>query len=180
MENKEPNQASNSNGSRRKALKSILAGSGGIVTAAAMQDKWVRPVIESVLLPAHAQTSSLVPPLLIGMEPTFNGLATNTDGQSCGSPIDYFTPDLVITNTLGCTANLFTHTLVSADDLLEIDGVIWPNAQCGSAVTEIPADTLLLGNIAPGSSVTIRVLDAVSVVLPIGTGGFGTLRLECI
>ena len=42
---------------RRKALKSILAGSGTVVTAAAMQDKWAKPVIESVVLPAHAQTS---------------------------------------------------------------------------------------------------------------------------
>lgn len=44
---------------RRKALKSILAGSGTVVTAAAMQDKWAKPVIESVVLPAHAQTSGL-------------------------------------------------------------------------------------------------------------------------
>lgn len=42
---------------RRKALKKILAGSGTVVSAAAMQDKWAKPVIESVVLPAHAQTS---------------------------------------------------------------------------------------------------------------------------
>jgi hypothetical protein len=42
---------------RRKALKNILAGSGTVVSAAAMQDKWARPVIETVILPAHAQTS---------------------------------------------------------------------------------------------------------------------------
>lgn len=44
---------------RRKALKNILAGSGTVITAAAMQDKWAKPVIESVVLPAHAQTSGL-------------------------------------------------------------------------------------------------------------------------
>ena len=44
---------------RRKALKNILAGSGTVVTAAAMQDKWAKPVIESVILPSHAQTSGL-------------------------------------------------------------------------------------------------------------------------
>lgn len=42
---------------RRKALKNILAGSGTVVTAAAMHEKWAKPVIESVVLPAHAQTS---------------------------------------------------------------------------------------------------------------------------
>jgi len=45
---------------RRKALKNILAGSGTVVTAAAMKDKWARPVVESVVLPAHAQTSGRV------------------------------------------------------------------------------------------------------------------------
>ena len=44
---------------RRKALKSILAGSGTVITAAAMQDKWTKPVIESVVLPAHAQASEV-------------------------------------------------------------------------------------------------------------------------
>ena len=44
---------------RRKALKNILAGSGTVITAAAMQDKWAKPVIESVVLPAHAQTSGI-------------------------------------------------------------------------------------------------------------------------
>jgi len=42
---------------RRKALKNILAGSGTVVTATAMHEKWAKPVIESIVLPAHAQTS---------------------------------------------------------------------------------------------------------------------------
>ncbi|GMR06033.1 MAG: hypothetical protein BMS9Abin25_0614 [Gammaproteobacteria bacterium] len=44
---------------RRQALKNILAGSGTVVTAAALQDKWAKPVIESVVLPAHAQASGV-------------------------------------------------------------------------------------------------------------------------
>lgn len=41
---------------RRKALRSILVG-GGAITAAATSDKWAKPVIDSLVLPAHAQMS---------------------------------------------------------------------------------------------------------------------------
>jgi hypothetical protein len=43
--------------SRRKLLKSIAAGSGAIVAGKSLPDSWSRPIVESVLLPAHAQTS---------------------------------------------------------------------------------------------------------------------------
>jgi hypothetical protein len=42
---------------RRKALKTILAGSGTAITAASLKDQWARPVVETVVLPAHAQAS---------------------------------------------------------------------------------------------------------------------------
>ncbi len=44
--------------SRRKLLKSIAAGSGAIVAGKSLPDSWSRPVVDSVLLPAHAQTST--------------------------------------------------------------------------------------------------------------------------
>jgi hypothetical protein len=43
--------------SRRKILKSIAAGSGAIVAGKSLPESWSRPVVDSVLLPAHAQTS---------------------------------------------------------------------------------------------------------------------------
>jgi len=43
--------------SRRKLLKSIAAGSGAIVAGKSLPDSWSRPVVDSVMLPAHAQTS---------------------------------------------------------------------------------------------------------------------------
>lgn len=43
--------------SRRKALKTALAG-GAVVTAGSVPAKWVAPVVEAVVLPAHAQTST--------------------------------------------------------------------------------------------------------------------------
>ena len=43
--------------SRRKLLKSIAAGSGVIVAGKSLPESWSRPVVDSVLLPAHAETS---------------------------------------------------------------------------------------------------------------------------
>ncbi len=45
---------------RRQAIKLMMA-TGGVVTAAATSDKWLKPVVNSVVLPAHAQTSVFSP-----------------------------------------------------------------------------------------------------------------------
>lgn len=46
-----------SNESRRKLLKSIAAGSGAVVAGKSLPESWSRPLVDSVMLPAHAQTS---------------------------------------------------------------------------------------------------------------------------
>jgi len=43
--------------SRRKLLKVLTAG-GGAVTVTKLPTKWTAPVVESVILPAHAQTTT--------------------------------------------------------------------------------------------------------------------------
>ena len=48
--------------SRRKLLKAIGASSGAIVAGKSLPESWSRPVVDSVLLPAHAQTSMIPPP----------------------------------------------------------------------------------------------------------------------
>ena len=60
--------------SRRKLLKSIAAGSGAIVAGKSLPESWSRPVVDSVMLPAHAQTSPAPP---VPEEPTFGGAALN-------------------------------------------------------------------------------------------------------
>jgi len=45
--------------SRRKLLKSIAAGSGAVIAGKSLPESWTRPVVNSVMLPAHAQTSGL-------------------------------------------------------------------------------------------------------------------------
>lgn len=46
--------------SRRNLLKSIAAGSGAVIAGKSLPEKWSRPVVDSVLLPAHALTSNQV------------------------------------------------------------------------------------------------------------------------
>lgn len=41
--------------SKRKTLKAILGGTGAVAGASALPDKWGKPIISSVILPAHAQ-----------------------------------------------------------------------------------------------------------------------------
>ena len=43
--------------SRRKLLKSIAAGSGAVIVGKSLPESWSRPVVDSVMLPAHAVTS---------------------------------------------------------------------------------------------------------------------------
>ena len=59
--------------SRRKLLKSIAAGSGVIVAGKSLPESWSRPVVDSVMLPAHAQTSPTPPPT----PPAINGVFQN-------------------------------------------------------------------------------------------------------
>jgi hypothetical protein len=42
---------------RRKLLKSVAAGGGAIIAGKTLPKEWSRPVVDSVILPAHAATS---------------------------------------------------------------------------------------------------------------------------
>ena len=63
--------------SRRKLLKSIAAGSGAIVVGKSLPDSWSRPVVDSVMLPAHARTSLSNGPF--AGNATTNGTSLETD-----------------------------------------------------------------------------------------------------
>ena len=43
--------------SRRKLLKSIAAGSGAVVAGKSLPENWTAPIVDSVVLPAHAATT---------------------------------------------------------------------------------------------------------------------------
>lgn len=46
---------------RRDMIKALIAGSGGIVAAGFVPEKWLKPVVKSGVLPAHAQASAPQP-----------------------------------------------------------------------------------------------------------------------
>ena len=46
---------------RRELLKTVIAGSGGIVAAGFLPEKWLKPVVKSGVLPVHAQASQPTP-----------------------------------------------------------------------------------------------------------------------
>jgi hypothetical protein len=43
---------------RRKLLKSVAAGGGAIIAGKTLPEKWTKPAVDAVVLPAHAQTSA--------------------------------------------------------------------------------------------------------------------------
>ena len=47
--------------SKRKLLKSFAAGSGAIIASQALPEQWAEPVIDTVILPAHAETTEELP-----------------------------------------------------------------------------------------------------------------------
>ncbi len=47
--------------SRRKLLKSLTLGGGAITTMSQLPSTWSKPVVDSVILPAHAQTTEQEP-----------------------------------------------------------------------------------------------------------------------
>ncbi len=46
-------------GDRRRKIKQILAGGGVIAASHTIPDQWSRAVVESVVLPGHAQTTGI-------------------------------------------------------------------------------------------------------------------------
>lgn len=72
-------------GTRRRILKQVAAGGGMVIAARALPEQWVRPVVDAVLLPSHAQTSP---------SGTFScGTAVATSGEDEGAVGD---PDAIV------------------------------------------------------------------------------------
>lgn len=68
---------SNKNVSRRRAIK--IVASGALVATIALPSKWSRPIVESIIVPAHAQAS---PPQTTGTTVTTGTTGTSTTGTT--------------------------------------------------------------------------------------------------
>lgn len=68
--------------SRRNLLKSALAGSGAVIAGKNLPENWAKPVVDSVMLPAHAQTS-------IQINTQFNFFGQNVAVASIGSDTSF-------------------------------------------------------------------------------------------
>ena len=82
--------------SRRKLLKSVAAGSGAIVAGKSLPESWSRPVVDSVMLPAHAQTSPSSPPSPLSCTPS----SVSTTAVSDDSQDDIY---IIFDGTTVCT-----------------------------------------------------------------------------
>jgi len=77
-------------GKRRKLLKSIAAGSGAVIAGKNLPESWTRPVVDAVLLPAHAQTSACST-INITFVMTVSGISDGGSGYDIsqnGNPVD--------------------------------------------------------------------------------------------
>jgi hypothetical protein len=57
---------------RRRILKRLAAGGSVLVTGHLFAQQWVKPVVESVILPAHAQATVTNVTVQVGMSPQFS------------------------------------------------------------------------------------------------------------
>lgn len=56
-----PVSAENKDDNRRKLLKSVVAAGGAATVGKMLPENWARPVVDTVMLPSHAQTSTISP-----------------------------------------------------------------------------------------------------------------------
>lgn len=77
--------------SRRRLLRAI-GGSGGIALTTVLSSQWAKPVVKSVLLPAHAQTTSSNEPCPISMEATFGPTSDNSGALAYSVSLAVFEP----------------------------------------------------------------------------------------
>lgn len=109
--NTEPSENASSSHNRRAALKKIAIGAGIVAGAAALPGKWTKPMVDKVLVPAHAQTSSTtVPPV----EPTTT-TTTTTTLNPCVIDCDFniqMNWDVACSNTSVLTGNAFVELRV--------------------------------------------------------------------
>lgn len=158
--------------SRRKLLKSIAAGSGAVVAGKTLPEKWTRPAIDSVLLPAHAQTSNPESPeaictdlLRIEIQDGYSGSGTNPVLDDGGNPLNI----LVEENQAGGCPGEEPHYITAwgyyasapSTPVYINTRVLWTTqdsnvAFIGSGPGILPQDNSFVTGVAAGQSTTLN------------------------
>ncbi|MCK5360157.1 MAG: hypothetical protein KAJ95_05990 [Gammaproteobacteria bacterium] len=133
-ENSKKQDLTRSKQSRRKMLKSMAAGSGAVIAGKSVPDQWAKPMVDSVLLPVHAQTSgptscTVGGDIQVVFDSSTDAFADQTDDGAINPPFalpgDYtvntissdsaisFIPQINVTP--GVTDNFTLNSIVSAD-----------------------------------------------------------------
>jgi hypothetical protein len=102
--------------SRRTLVKHLVAAGGSaIVAAAALPDKWVKPVVDAVIVPLHAQTSpGIISPVTLGGN--WRGSWNDTLQGTSGAAAMTVTVD-AIAGTFAISLDLDGPVLASTDPL---------------------------------------------------------------
>lgn len=93
--------------SRRQFVKIMTAVSGGLLGAAFLPEKWLKPVIQSGVLPVHARASNVGPTYVLNLDSyTFLQMVhvtspINAYYLNCSSA--HFTPELPVGTTVSYT-----------------------------------------------------------------------------
>lgn len=119
---------------RRSVLKRIAAGGATAGAAAAMPSAWTRPVVESIVLPAHAQLSAAGCTAAEGCY-AFDGLFSGTLFWPGGGPGPF---DVEIFLEPGCEGRSFVEPVVVASTLAEAEDLL----SCGRlGAVELPIES---------------------------------------
>lgn len=185
------------NDGRRKIVQSVIVGSGTLIAGYTSPHNWTKPIVDSVLLPVHAQTSQITPPVTTQTFFTNSGIV-RIDGESdilaklfnvtISSAHAQFLPFVVAVTTSGSSA--FVQFLSSFRDALftanvPLDGTsimpTWDSSSCWSPDDEGGPCGVRLVDFTPGdTSVTIEIQpcanDSRQVTVP--EGPIGSLELE--
>lgn len=123
--------------SRRKLLKSIAAGSGAVIAGKSLPETWSRPVVDSVILPSHAQTSPAALSCIGTTDTTPSGeggIILNFDGNSTCAFFNATGPGDVVPDTM---------LIIDLDQLSDTDIVLDQGANWvpQSQITDVPSGT---------------------------------------
>jgi hypothetical protein len=157
--------------SRRKLLKSIAAGSGAIVAGKSLPESWTKPVVDSVILPVHAETS---PP--VGEATTYSeSLTQNTTFNAAGGPLTFnfdvtgFTPTgpgTISVEVFGDFGNYAAENVtvqVDGTDIIVLFDVLISGPDCIIQTDSLTIDFISLQAAAADNNVAITLVPSSDV-----------------